>query len=416
MLIDRILEKAFSVSGLGGRLTVTTASGYRFRAGDGPGPEAAIRFTDAAAERALLLDPELRFGELYTDGRLLIERGTLPDFLAVLLARNHGSPPLWPVRGRGLARALRRRLLDRNDPARARDNVARHYDLDARLYGLFLDPDLQYSCAYYAEPDVGLEDAQAAKKRHIGAKLLAGPGCRVLDIGCGWGGLGLYLLRVSGCDSVRGITLSREQQSVAARRAAAAGLSDRATFALEDYRATAGTFDRIVCVGMFEHVGPAHYDAFFQACRARLAEDGVMLLHTIGRTGMPAATNPWITRYIFPGGHLPTLSEMMPPIEAAGLMLADLEVLRLHYAETLRDWRARFLARRETVEHLYDARFGRMWDWYLASAEAAFRYEDAVVFQFQLTRRNDVVPRTRDYIADAEARLKRAEPASRTHA
>ena len=194
MLIDRILEKAFSVSGLGGRLTVTTASGYRFRAGDGPGPEAAIRFTDAAAERALLLDPELRFGELYTDGRLLIERGTLPDFLAVLLARNHGSPPLWPVRGRGLARALRRRLLDRNDPARARDNVARHYDLDARLYGLFLDPDLQYSCAYYAEPDVGLEAAQAAKKRHIGAKLLAGPGCRVLDIGCGWGGLGLYLI------------------------------------------------------------------------------------------------------------------------------------------------------------------------------------------------------------------------------
>ncbi|WP_336488042.1 cyclopropane-fatty-acyl-phospholipid synthase family protein [Methylobacterium nigriterrae] len=411
MLIDRILERAFAAGGLVGRLTVTTASGYRFRAGDGSGPEVAIRFADAAGERALLLDPELRFGELYTDGRLVIERGSLPDLLTVLIARNHGSPAFWPVRSRGLARRLRRRLIDRNGPERARHNVARHYDLDDRLYGLFLDSDRQYSCAYYAEPGMSLEAAQAAKKRHIAAKLLAGPGLSVLDIGCGWGGLALYLAEVAGCDTVHGITLSCEQQALAERRTHAQGLFRRVHVALEDYRATTGTFDRIVSVGMFEHVGPAHYDAFFRTCRERLAEDGVMLLHTIGRTGMPAATSPWITRYIFPGGHLPTLSEMMPPIEASGLMLADLEVLRLHYAETLRDWRARFLARREDAARLYDARFCRMWEWYLASAEAAFRHEDAVVFQLQLTRRNDVVPLTRDYVVQAEARLRQAEDA-----
>ena len=409
MLIDRILEWAFAVSGLSGRLTVTTASGYRFDAGDGHGPEVAIRFRDAAAERAALLDPELRLGELFTDGRLLIEGGTLPELMAVLLAANHGSPPFPPVRGHGLARSLLRRLLDWNGPIRARRNVARHYDLDERLYGLFLDADRQYSCAYYAAPDLDLDAAQTAKKRHIAAKLMAGPGHRVLDIGCGWGGFALYLAEVAACETVRGITLSTEQHGAAFARARARGLSDRVHFALEDYRAVRGSYDRIVSVGMFEHVGPAHYDRFFRICRERLAEDGVMLLHTIGRTGRPAATNPWITRYIFPGGHLPTLSEIMPAIEGSGLVLNDVEVLRLHYAETLRDWRARFLARRTVAERLYDARFCRMWDWYLASAEAAFRHEDAVVFQVLLTRRNDVVPPTRDYIARAERRLRQRE-------
>ncbi|AWN40253.1 SAM-dependent methyltransferase [Methylobacterium durans] len=411
MLLDRILEWAFAVSGLSGRLTVTTASGHRFDAGDGRGPEVAIRFRDAAAERAALLDPELRLGELFTDGRLTIEDGTLPDLMAVLLAANHGSPRFPPLRGHGLARSLVRRLLDRNGPIRARRNVARHYDLDGRLYGLFLDADWQYSCAYYAAPGIDLDAAQAAKKRHIAAKLMAGPGHRILDIGCGWGGLGLYLAEVAGCATVHGITLSAEQHAAALGRAGARGLSDRVRFVLEDYRAVRGRFDRIVSVGMFEHVGPAHYDRFFRVCRDRLAEDGVMLLHTIGRTGRPAATNPWITRYIFPGGHLPTLSEMVPAIEGSGLVLNDVEVLRLHYAATLRDWRARFLARRSEAERLYDDRFCRMWDWYLAAAEAAFRHEDAVVFQILLTRRNDVVPATRDYIARAERRLQRRESA-----
>ncbi|MDR7039236.1 cyclopropane-fatty-acyl-phospholipid synthase [Methylobacterium sp. BE186] len=399
------------MSGLSGRLTVTTASGYRFDAGDGRGPEVAIRFRDAAAERAALLDPELRLGELFTDGRLTIEDGTLPDLMAVLLAANHGSPPFPPLRGHGLARALLRRLLDRNGPERARHNVARHYDLDGRLYGLFLDADWQYSCAYYAAPGIDLDAAQAAKKRHIAAKVMAGPGHRVLDIGCGWGGLGLYLAEVAGCATVRGITLSAEQHAAARGRALARGLEEQVQFALEDYRTVRGSFDRIVSVGMFEHVGPAHYGPFFQICRERLAEDGVMLLHTIGRTGRPAATNPWITRYIFPGGHLPTLSEMVPAIEASGLVVNDVEVLRLHYAATLRDWRTRFLARRAEAERLYDARFCRMWDWYLAAAEAAFRHEDAVVFQILLARRNDVVPATRDYIARAERRLRRREAA-----
>ncbi len=409
MVLDHLLETAFRVSGLSGTLTVTTAGGGRFRAGDGDGPDAAIRFADAAAERELLLDPELKFGELFTDGRLILEAGSLPELLAVLLGRNHGEPSLRQVRALATLRRLGRRIAGRNTLLRARRNVERHYDLDDRLYALFLDADRLYSCAYYATPGMSLDEAQTAKMRHIAAKLLAGPGQRVLDIGCGWGALGLYLAGVAGCASVRGITLSAEQQRVAQARAAERGLAGRVRFALDDYRNLQGTFDRIVSVGMFEHVGPAHYDVFFRTARDRLAEDGVMLLHTIGRTGVPWPTNPWITRYIFPGGHLPTLSEMMPAIERAGLMLTDVEVLRLHYAETLSAWRARFLAHRDKAAALYDERFCRMWEWYLASAEAAFRYEDAVVFQLQLTHRNDVVPLTRDYIAEAEARLRRAE-------
>ncbi|SFM06538.1 SAM-dependent methyltransferase [Methylobacterium pseudosasicola] len=402
MLLDRLLERTFSVSGLSGTLTVVTADGHRFRAGDGDGPAVTVRFLDWAAERDLLLDPELKFGELFTDGRLLVEAGSLPDLMTVLVARNHGAPPLRRIRVLAALRRLARRIIGRNTPSRSRRNVARHYDL-------FLDANWVYSCAYYAAPGMSLEEAQAAKMRHIAAKLMAGPGHRVLDIGCGWGALSLYLADVAGCAAVRGITLSTEQHRVAQTRAAERGLASRVRFALEDYRLARGCFDRIVSVGMFEHVGPADYDTFFRIVRDRLTDDGVMLLHTIGRTGEPAPTNPWITRYIFPGGHLPTLSEMMPAIERSGLILADIEVLQLHYAETLRDWRARFLAHRDEAAALYDERFCRMWDWYLASAEAAFRHEDAVVFQIQLVRRKDVVPFTRDYVAEAEARLRQAE-------
>ena len=330
------------------------------------------------------------------------------DLLQLLLQDTHGQLHELPLRR---LRRIRHWMMRRaeNDASRSKRNVAHHYDLDGRLYALFLDSDRQYSCAYFDHPDASLEEAQAAKKRHIAAKLLVDRGHSVLDIGSGWGGMGLYLAQVAGAGSVRGITLSEEQLEASRRRSATACLQDRVQFELEDYRATKGTFDRIVSVGMFEHVGVPSYDAYFQACRGLLKEDGVMLLHTIGRSGTPYPTNPWITKYIFPGGHLPVLSEMMPAIERAGLIVTDLEILRLHYAYTLKAWRERFMAHREEVLRLYDERFCRMWECYLAKSESAFRWQDAVVFQLQLTRRNDVVPVTRDYIAEREAVLKEAE-------
>ncbi|MET0527426.1 MAG: cyclopropane-fatty-acyl-phospholipid synthase family protein, partial [Microvirga sp.] len=364
--------------------------------------------TDKAAQTALCLHPELKLGELFMDGRLVIEEGDMLDLLQLLLQDTHGELHELPLR------RLRKiqnwmRLRGENDMVRSRHNVAHHYDLDGRLYALFLDGDRQYSCAYFDHPDASLEEAQAAKKRHIAAKLLVEKGHEILDIGSGWGGMGLYLAQVAGAGSVKGVTLSQEQLEASRKRATSAGLVDRVRFELEDYRATKGSFDRIVSVGMFEHVGLASYDDYFGTSRSLLKEDGVMLLHTIGRSGTPYPTNPWITKYIFPGGHLPVLSEMMPAIERAGLIVSDIEILRLHYAYTLKAWRERFLAQREEVLKLYDERFCRMWECYLAMSESAFRWQDAVVFQLQLTRRNDVVPLTRDYIAEREAALKASE-------
>ena len=294
---------------------------------------------------------------------------------------------------------------------RASDEPLHHHATNPRhtLYDLFLDADRQYSCAYFEHPGQSLDEAQRAKKRHIAAKLLLEPGQDVLDIGCGWGGLALYLAGVAGAGRVRGVTLSTEQHETARARAEREGLAGRIDIALQDYRTVAGDFDRIVSVGMFEHVGRAHYQEFFDTTARLLRRDGVMLLHTIGATAEPGPTNPWITRYIFPGGHIPTLSEMMPAIERAGLRLADVEVLRLHYADTLMHWRERFLARRAEAARLYDERFCRMWEFYLAASEAGFRFEDLVVFQLQLTHRNDAVPITRDYVAERERMLRGLE-------
>ena len=408
MLSEKLLYLAFTRAVKHGTLEVVTAGGQRLAFGDGTEPRVSIRFADAAAQMALCLHPELKLGELFVDGRLVIERGTMLDLLQLLLQDTHGQLHELPLRR---LRRIRHWMMRRaeNDASRSKRNVAHHYDLDGRLYALFLDSDRQYSCAYFDHPDASLEEAQAAKKRHIAAKLLVDRGHSVLDIGSGWGGMGLYLAQVAGAGSVRGITLSEEQLEASRKRAATACLQDRVQFELEDYRATKGTFDRIVSVGMFEHVGVPSYDAYFQACRSLLKEDGVMLLHTIGRSGTPYPTNPWITKYIFPGGHLPVLSEMMPAIERAGLIVTDLEILRLHYAYTLKAWRERFMAHREEVLRLYDERFCRMWECYLAKSESAFRWQDAVVFQLQLARRNDVVPVTRDYIAEREAALKEAE-------
>ncbi|WP_114945019.1 SAM-dependent methyltransferase [Microvirga calopogonii] len=408
MLSEKLLDLAFTRAVKHGTLEMTTARGRRSTFGDGAEPQVSIRFTDAAAQMALCLHPELKLGELFVDGRLVIEKGNILDLLQLLLQDTHGELDELPLHR---LRRIRARMMRRaeNNAIRSKRNVAHHYDLDGRLYSLFLDSDRQYSCAYFDHPDASLEEAQMAKKRHIAAKLMVDPGHSVLDIGSGWGGMGLYLAQVAGAGSVKGITLSEEQLEASRKRSATACLQDRVHFKLQDYRDTKGIFDRVVSVGMFEHVGVSSYDAYFQACRRLLKPDGVMLLHTIGRTGTPYPTNPWITKYIFPGGHLPVLSELMPAVERSGLVVTDIEVLRLHYAYTLKAWRERFMAHREEVLRLYDERFCRMWECYLAMSESAFRWQDAVVFQLQLARRNDVVPLTRDYISEREAVLKEAE-------
>jgi cyclopropane-fatty-acyl-phospholipid synthase len=389
-----------------GNLRITTAGGATYTLGDGSGPQVALRFTTRAAERGVILDPELKLGESYMDGTLIVERGTIADALAVLQSPA-AEPPLWS-RPQQLLRYLYRRLAQLNWRRRARRNVAHHYDLDDRLYSLFLDAERQYSCAYFETPDQSLDDAQLAKRRHLAAKLLTQSGQRVLDVGCGWGGLALYLAENCGA-RVTGITLSEHQLAAARARAAEKGLAASADFRLQDYREAAGPFDRIVSVGMFEHVGVGFYDEFFRKCRAALADDGIMLLHSIGRSEGPGVTNPWIGKYIFPGGYIPALSEVLPAVERAGLLVTDIEILRLHYAETLKAWRQRFLAHRDEVERIYDLRFVRMWEFYLAASEMAFREQGLMVFQMQLTKRQGVVPMTRDYIEREAARLRALE-------
>ena len=343
---------------------------------------------------------------IYMDGTFVVEEGTIADVLAIALGQK-SEVPYW-ARPQGWLRYLRRRLIQFNPRPRARRNVAHHYDLDGRLYSLFLDADRQYSCAYFEKPGQSLDDAQLAKKRHLAAKLMIEPNERVLDIGCGWGGLGLYLAEVGGAD-VTGITLSQEQYEIANERAGEKGLNDRARFRLQDYRDVTGPFDRIVSVGMFEHVGINHYETFFQKIAQLLADDGVMMLHSIGRSEGPNVTSPWISKYIFPGGYIPALSEVLPRIERAGLLVTDIEILRLHYAETLKHWRERFLAHREEAERIYDQRFVRMWEFYLAASEMSFREQNMMVMQIQLTKRQGVVPITRDYIMNEERRLAIAE-------
>jgi cyclopropane-fatty-acyl-phospholipid synthase len=390
-----------------GSLTVRTAAGNRHTFGDGSGPPVAVRFTDAKAQRAVLFNPSLRLGEAYMDGTFLVEQGSIADVLAIVLRNERIAAPGWALPTQFI-RYLFRRLQQFNLRSRSRRNVAHHYDLDARLYALFLDADQQYSCAYFETPDESLDDAQLAKRRHLAAKLRIEPGATVLDIGCGWGGLALYLADVAGAH-VTGITLSQEQYARAQHRAIERGRTEDAVFRLQDYRDVAGRFDRIVSVGMFEHVGVGFYDTFFRKCAQILEDDGVFLLHSIGRSGPPSVTNPWIAKYIFPGGYIPALSEILSAIQRNELMVTDIEILQLHYAETLKAWRARFLAHREEVERLYDARFVRMWEFYLASSEMAFRESDMVVFQIQMAKRKGIVPQTRDYIGREEARLRAIE-------
>ncbi len=338
----------------------------------------------------------------------MIEQGSLYDFLYLVLSNVKGIMPPWPTILTALMRRMTRRIRQFNPPSRSRRNVHAHYDLDGRLYSLFLDNDLQYSCAYFADGVTTLDDAQLAKKRHIAAKLALQPGQRVLDIGSGWGGLGLYLAEHADVEVV-GVTLSEEQLAVSNRRAEEMGLADRVRFLLQDYRFVEGPFDRIVSVGMFEHVGVGHFGTFFNTCRDLLTPDGVMLLHSIGRFGPPGDTSAWIQRYIFPGGYIPAVSEVIPRVERSGLKLTDMEILRLHYAKTLKAWRERFLAHREEVAALYDERFCRMWEFYLAASEIAFRVGALMNFQIQLAKNLEVLPLTRNYMVATEDALRDRE-------
>jgi len=393
-----------------GRLTVTLSDGSVETFGNpAPGfPDVAIRFTNQKAMWRILSDPRLGAGEAFMDGDLVIERGEIMD-LAALLRMNNPWDHARRLRDRGVVGDwmdwAKTRLNSINRRARARANVAHHYDIGNDFYRLFLDADMQYSCAYWPRPDMSLEEAQAAKKAHIAAKLALAPGQRVLDIGCGWGGMAITLARLAQVE-VLGITLSEEQLELARARAAEGGVADRVRFELIDYRdlaaREAGGFDRIVSVGMFEHVGASNFAAFFRACSNLMTADGVMLLHTIGRYGGPGATDAFTRKYIFPGGYIPALSETLAASEKSRLIAADVETLRLHYALTLRAWYARTVAHEAEIVATMGARFFRMWTFYLAGATAAFESGGMGNYQIQFTRNRRALPLTRDYMADAE--------------
>lgn len=391
-----------------GTLTVTEASGrtHRFGTAAAGWPDLGLRFHDARVPGAIARNPSLGMAEAFMDGRLTIEGGDILDFVG-FIRRNNPWDKDGDLDNLGLLEKVRVAVMNRvdqvNQRASSRRNVAHHYDLDDRLYDLFLDSNRQYSCAYWAEGVTSLEEAQLAKMDHIAAKLALAPGMRVLDIGCGWGGLALHLHRISGA-AVHGISLSTEQIAYAKAWAAREGVADKVTFELIDYRDVPGRFDRIVSVGMFEHVGVPNFPAFFAKCHDLLEDRGVMLLHTIGRSGPPGITDDFTRKYIFPGGYIPALSETMRAIEPCKLMLTDCEVLRRHYSPTLREWYARCAAHEARLIELYDARFTRMWLFYLAGAATAFEYGDLVNFQLQLVRNRDALPLTRNYIGAAEDR------------
>jgi cyclopropane-fatty-acyl-phospholipid synthase len=387
-----------------GSLALRWPDGRQTRCGPGGAPHGGMNLRTRRAVRRMLINPGLALGELYMAGEIEPFDGGIHELLDVLTLNQTlaGDPGLGTLLGIG--RQALRRLAQFNPAGRARRNVAHHYDLDERLYARFLDADRQYSCAYFRTGQETLEEAQRAKQRHIAAKLyLNRPGLEVLDIGPGWGGLALTLARDFGA-RVTGITLSEEQLDHARRRAEAEGLAEQVRFELLDYRAGARPVDRIVSVGMIEHVGINHYRRFFSSIARHLREDGVALVHGVGRSDRPAATNPWLARYIFPGGYSPALSEVLPGVERSGLIVTDIEILRLHYALTLAEWRQRFAAQREAIRAMHDERFCRMFEFYLSGCEFTFRQGGHMVWQMQLTRRIQTLPLTRDAMMAAGRR------------
>jgi cyclopropane-fatty-acyl-phospholipid synthase len=396
LLLDRVVTS--------GNLTFIDAGGRKRTYGDNTGREVVVRLHDQAVAWRIGLDPGLAIAEAFMDGRLSLEQGRLYDFLEILIHNTGRQTPPASTRMLDRMRYATRWLRQYNPVGRAARNASHHYDIPPEIYDLFLDPDWQYSCAYFPHESVDLGEAQRAKKRHIAAKLRVSPGQDVLDIGCGWGGLGLSLAKLADA-RVTGITLSNEQLFRARERARKTGLDNQVRFELRDYRKVQERFDRIVSVGMFEHVGVNHYQEFFDQVHKLLKDDGVVLLHSIGRSDTPGITNPFIEKYIFPGGYIPALSEVIPAIERAGLVVADIEILRLHYAQTLRAWREAFMARRDEARRHMGERFCRMWEFYLAGSELAFRHQGMMVFQIQLIKQVDALPLTRDYMVEDERRL-----------
>ena len=397
---DRVVRK--------GDLRVTDSSGQLHRFGDGTGRRVAVRFTDAKTERAVAFDSGLGVGEGYMSGTLVLEEGRIYDFLELVFENSEATRlPRW-MRGLETLRYATRRAQQFNPASRSRRNVAHHYDITPAIYDLFLDRDRQYSCAYFEPGSDDLEAAQLAKKRHLAAKLALQDGQRVLDIGSGWGGLGLYLAKAANVH-VTGVTLSDEQFALSRERAQREGLGKVVEFKLQDYRHVPGPFERIVSVGMFEHVGINHYRTYFNRVRDLLTDDGVAVIHSIGRSDGPAWTNPFIAKYIFPGGYIPALSEVIPIIERSGLYVTDVEILRLHYAETLRHWRNRFIAGWDKAKETLGEEFCRMWEFYLAGSESAFRWQNLMVFQIQVSKKLGTLPLTRDYMIDEERRLRARE-------
>lgn len=405
-LLDRIIKT--------GDLVVTSPTG-RHTYGDGSGTKVGLSFTDDAAMEEIARDPALKLAEVYMEGRMSVDPGNIYDFLALVKSNTTSEALTFGMIWRGMTRILAARIKMHLPVNHNKSNVAHHYDLSAKLFDLFLDEDWQYSCAYFNPPGIGLDEAQVAKKRHIAAKLMAEPGHRILEIGSGWGGMAMYIAESSGAE-VTGITLSEEQLRVSRERALKRGLANNIRFELQDYRYLPPTkkYDRIVSVGMFEHVGPTHYLEYFTKAREVLDDNGVMLMHSIGQPTPALATNPFIEKYIFPGGYIPSLAEVLPAIQKSGLLVRDIEILPMHYAYTLRHWRERFVARKQEAVALYDERFFRMWEFYLAGSEMAFSHENFYIFQIQLSKRMDAVPDNRDYIAQNEAKLMAFEQ-SRAH-
>ena len=392
-----------------GNLTITDSRGVTYQFGDQTGKPIQIRFTSAKWEREVALDPALKLGEAYMNDGFEFIKGDIYSLLETIFESTGpiAENQLW-MKAFSFIRTATKRFVQMNTLRRSAKNVEHHYDLSGKLYEMFLDPDRQYSCGYFENPNVSLGEAQLAKKRHLAAKLQVKENEKLLDIGCGWGGLGLYFARVLGAN-VTGVTLSHEQHGIANQRAKDMGLQDKAKFFLLDYRKLGDAFDKIVSVGMFEHVGIGHYKEYFDHVKRLLKPDGRFVLHSIGRSGEPGATNPWIAKYIFPGGYIPSLSEVIPVIEKSGLIITDIEILRLHYAETLKAWREAFLAHWDEAKAIYDERFCRMWEFYLAASESAFRWQGMMVFQIQLAHKQDAVPLTRDYITEEEGKLKKID-------
>lgn len=383
-----------------GRIALIDHQGRRQEFGSGT-PSVTLRLHDAAINWRLGLNPWLKTGEAYMDGNLTIEEGTLYDFVDIAMRNAHALLGIKTQKMLDVINYMLRWWHQNNPIGAAQQHVAHHYDLSRKLFELFLDESMQYSCAYFPSAGTSLADAQQAKMRHIASKLLLVPGQRVLDIGCGWGGLGIYLAKTAGV-KVTGVTLSKEQHEIACARVKAAGLDGEVDFQLLDYRLAPGRFDRIVSVGMFEHVGLKHFPEFFRKVEELLVPGGVALLHAIGRRDGPGHTNPWLRKYIFPGGYSPALSEVLPVVERTGLWVTDIEILRLHYAETIRCWRENFARNRAKIQALYDERFCRMWEFYLVGSELSFRHDYNMVFQMQLGRGINSVPITRDYLFDWE--------------